>query len=341
VSDASAPSIRHAACVSYPTMRRFWLILFVFAAALSRVAADDFAKPRECLLLKAVRDTLGIDAIRREFVYAKIPGEDLQLDIYYPRAAPPPGGYPLIIWIHGGGWILGSKRQDVFVRHFPRYGYAIASLEYRLAAGAPFPAQIRDVRMATDWLLKNARQLEFDATKFVVAGQSAGGHLALLVALTQGESRPGWGPAPPRGSIKAVAALYPPTDLLRLVPPSARDNPLHPVAFLLGDRVERRIALAREASPVNHVSADDPPTLLFHGSEDPIVPIDQSHLMNSRLKANGVPVRMLAIEKGHAFTLYPDRVPDILNFLNGVPGLPQTSVPPHKKSPPAVVDSTL
>jgi acetyl esterase/lipase len=306
-------------------MRIAILLLSSIAFAANAPAAP--AKPRENLLVKTVRDTLGIDAVRREFIYAKIPGEDLQLDIYYPRAAPPPGGYPLIIWIHGGGWILGSKRQDVFVRHFPRYGYAIASLEYRLAAGAPFPAQIRDVRTATGWLLKNANQLELDATKFAVAGQSAGGHLALLLALTQGESHSGWGPAPPRGSLKAVCALYPPTDLLRLVPPSARDNPLHPVALLLGDRVDHRAALARDASPVRYTDGGDPPTLLFHGSEDPIVPIEQSYLLNSRLKANGVPVRMLVIKKGHAFTLYPDRVGDILGFLNTVPALPKVPVP--------------
>jgi acetyl esterase/lipase len=306
---------------------RFTVLLLTSLLAALPPGMAGIAKPREGLLLRKARDLLGIDAVRREFVFARIPGEDLQLDIYYPRGAPPPGGYPLIIWIHGGGWILGSKRQDVFVRHFPRFGYAVASLEYRLAAGAPFPAQIWDVRTATDWLLGNARQLGLDRSKFVVAGQSAGGHLALLLALTQGESRPGWGPAPPPGSIKAVAALYPPTDLLRLVPPSARDNPLHPVALLLGDRVDRRAALAREASPIRHGDGSDPPTLLFHGSEDPIVPVDQSEALKARLDAAGVPARLIVVKEGHAFTLYPGRVPDILNFLNAVPGLPTVPVP--------------
>jgi acetyl esterase/lipase len=292
-----------------------WLVVFQCPAF------SETAKPREGLFLRTLRNTLGIDAVRREFIFASLPDEDLRLDIYYPRKPPPPGGHPLIIWIHGGGWILGSKRQDVFVRHFPRYGYAIASLEYRLAARDPFPAQIRDVRTAASWLSKNASELELDRTKFVVAGQSAGAHLALLLGLTQGESFPGWGPAPPQGSLKAICALYPPTDLLRLVPPSARDNPIHPVALLLGDRVDRRIALARKASPVRYASPGDPPTLLFHGSEDPIVPLEQSEIMNRRLQAAAVPVRLDVVKKGHAFTLFPDHVNDIVNFLHTVPAL--------------------
>lgn len=290
--------------------------------------AEPDAKPREGPFLKTVRDWLHIDAVRREFVFGKLPDRDLALDIYYPRMAPPRNGYPLIIWLHGGGWILGSKRQDVFVRHFPKYGVAVASIEYRLAQTEPFPAQIRDSRTAVWWLFKHARELELDPTKFLVAGQSAGGHLALLLALTQGEGKKGWGPSVPKGTLKAVAALYPPTDLLRLVPPGARDNPFHPVGLLLGGEVNKRIGRAREASPVRYASADDPPTLLFHGSEDLIVPLEQSRLMEQKLKAAGVPVRFLVTESGHAFTLYPDRVDDIVKFINSVPALKDSVINP-------------
>jgi acetyl esterase/lipase len=310
-------------------LRRLILILLLGGLAAGTSRAEAPAKPKEGFFLKTLRDRLGIDALRREFVYAKSATEELALDIYYPRTPPPPGGYPLIIWLHGGGWILGSKRQDVFVRHFPQYGYAIASIEYRLAQHEPFPAQIRDVRTAAWWLHKNAKDLELDPSKFVVAGQSAGGHLALLLGLTQGETNRGWGPVLPKGTIKAIASLYPPTDLLRLVPPSARDNPIHPVALLLGDKVEKRIKLAKAASPITHVSPGDPPTLLFHGSEDPIVPLEQSEILARKLKAAGVPTTFLITESGHAFTLYPGRVDDILNFLKSVPALKDTSKEPR------------
>lgn len=276
-------------------------------------------KPPEGYLHGKLRDVLNIDAVRREFVYAVTPDRELALDIYYPRAPMPPGGYPVVLWTHGGGWLLGNKRQDVFVRWFASYGFAIASIQYHLALAEPFPAQIRDVRTAAWWLWKNARDLDLDPTQMVAAGQSAGGHLALLLAYSQGEHRRGWGPPLPEGTLRGVAALYPPTDLLRLVPPSARNNPIHPVAILLGDRVDNRMALAREASPIRHVTRNAPPTLLLHGSGDIIVPIEQSRVLRDRLRRADVRVHLLESEDGHAFTLYPGRVDDLVGFFESIP----------------------
>jgi len=306
-------------------------LLFLFFAAGTLPAAEPATgRPRESFFVRTWRDRLGIDAVRRQYVYAHAPGEDMQLDIYYPRAKPPPGGYPLIIWVHGGGWILGSKRQDVFVRHFPQYGYAIASIEYRLAGGAPFPAQMADVRTATWWLWKNAKALEINPHRMIVAGQSAGGHLALLLAYTQGETKKGWGPPVPRGTLQAVAAMYPPTDLIRLVPPKSRNLTIHPVSILLGGRMSEHMALARQASPINYVHPGDPPTFLLHGESDPIVPPEQSELLARRLKAARVPVTLRLTSGGHAFTLYPDHVREVVKFIDSVPSLKGSLVNPPK-----------
>lgn len=311
-------------------MKRLIFCLLLLWTGSLFAAEPATGRPRESFFLKTWRDRMGIDAVRREYVYAHSADEDMQLDIYFPRAAPPPGGYPLIIWLHGGGWILGSKRQDVFVRHFPLYGYAVASVEYRLAGGAPFPAQIADARTATWWLWKNAKALEINPERMIVAGQSAGAHLALLLAYTQGETKKGWGPAVPRGTLKAVAAMYPPTDLIRLVPPKSRDIAIHPVSILLGGKMSEHMALARAASPINYVRSGDPPTLLLHGESDSIVPPEQSELLARKLKAAGVPTDLRLTDGGHAFTLYPDHVEDVIKFINSVPALKGSLVNPPK-----------
>ncbi len=282
-------------------------------------SGDLLAQAPETIPLRVARDMMNIDAVRREFVYALVEDKELALDIYYPRTKKPAGGFPVIVWFHGGGWIMGSKRQDVFVRDFPKYDFAVVSVQYRLALGATFPAQVHDARTACHWLWKNAAELGLDPDRMVLTGQSAGGHLALLTAYSEGRNPPGWGPALPKGTVKAVAAMYPPTDLLRLVPADAIDNALHPVALLLGGDVRSRVQQAREASPLNQARSGAPPTLLLHGLDDGIVPVEQSRILARRLRSLGVPVTLITPKGGHAFALFPDNALDAIKFLETVP----------------------
>ena len=297
------------------------------------------AQQGESLPVRAIRDTLDIDATRQEFPYSVAEDTELALDIYFPRQPKPKGGWPVIIWFHGGGWILGSKRQDVFVRHFPRYGYAVVSVQYRLAMGANFPDQIRDARAACRWVWENSDKLNLDRDRIMLAGQSAGAHLALLAAYTADRPLKNWGPTLPKGTVKAVAAMYPPTDLLRLVPRDSWGNALHPVALLLGAEVSARIRLARSASPINQVRRGAPPTLLLHGTKDSIVPVEQSVLLDKRLRSLGVPVTLNLVDDGHGFLLYPEKVEDVLKFIETVPALAGSTndeplpEPPEKRSP--------
>lgn len=287
------------------------LLLFGFAAAHAVPA-----RPAESGPLRLIRDALGVEAVRRELVYAVHPGGRLRLDIYYPRADNPPDGFPLIIWIHGGGWILGSKRQDLITREFPRFGFAVASIQYRLSGGATFPDQIEDVRTAVDWLERNAAELGLDREQIVISGHSSGAHLALLAGLTQGDAHEGWGPALKSRPIRAIAALSPPTNLVAVVPPPARDNSLGLVALLIGGRVSEHLAITRFASPIHHVTRNDPPVLLVHGTKDKIVPTDQSLRMAQKLSAAGVRVRCLLSADGHALTAHPDYAVHVVEFFH-------------------------
>jgi len=267
----------------------------------------------------ATRDLLGIPANRSEYLYEFEEGTHLTLDVYHPRMPKPPNGYPTIIWFHGGAWLMGSKRDDLHVDALLSHGFAIVSVQYRLSTAAEFPAQIKDAREAASWVLRKAESLHLDRNKLLLAGQSAGGHLALLTAYTEGQAMRGWGEPLPTGTTKGVIAFYPPSDLLELVPPSARDNPAHPVALLLGDKVERRAPLAKAASPINYVEAGLPPTLLFHGTQDMIVPANQSKNLARKLVHHHVPVKLVLSPAGHGFAMNQRRLQVTEQFLRGIP----------------------
>lgn len=267
--------------------------------------------------MRAIRDLLGVPAIRTEYQYGITSDEPLMLDLYLPRMEKPANGFPLFIWIHGGGWLLGSKRQDVFVRDLTRYGIAVASVQYRLSTERPFPAQIEDVRAAAHWLIDNADFFGIDPDRVAVGGQSAGGHLALLLAFAGNRKffSKGTPPFEP-GTFKAIVAMYPVSDLPRLVPLDQWASRIHPVSILLGGPLSEHRALARAASPTTYVRPGLPPVFLLHGDGDAIVPIAQSYLLKDELEDAGDEVK-LDVRKGdgHYFRVNPEILESIVAFL--------------------------
>lgn len=236
-------------------------------------------------------------SVEKNRTYFQNGGRSLRLDLFYPETPPPPGGYPLIISLHGGGWIIGNKTRDLFLRPMTREGYAVASVEYRLSGEAKFPAQIEDVRRATHWLRDRAAALRLDPDRFVVTGASAGGHLALLLAFTQDRPLVAGGTPPlPEGAIKAVCAFYPVVDLVGVVPADRRDNPHNLVAALLGGSVTERLAAARLGSPIRHIRASSPPVFLIHGDADVLVPYEQSVSLARALARAGVECTFVTYE---------------------------------------------
>jgi acetyl esterase/lipase len=211
-------------------------------------------------------------SIKEEVRYAGASGSDDPRvgDVYRPDGK---GPFPAVVLIHGGSWRTGSRwNMASLARRFVRSGYVVYNVDYRLAPEHRFPAQLDDVRDAFRWLHAHARSFAVDPDRIAVMGYSAGAHLALLLAL----SDPGGGPVP-----CAVVAGAPPTDLTE-----APDSPV--LANLIGGSGEEFPDAYREASPITHVSSDDPPVMLYHGTLDMRVAVEQSRRLYEQLRAAGV-----------------------------------------------------
>ena len=218
-----------------------------------------------------------------------------QLDLYLPKTA---GDHPLVVWVHGGGWWAGDKSSlDVLdVEGLVLDGFAIASINYRLAPASIFPAQIQDVNAALSFLWHHAGEYHFDQSRFVIGGDSAGGHLANLAGLSE-NNRPTGFNVDPAVRIAAILDYFGPSELTIDVPERQLDGA---EAKLLGGTTKQKPDLAREASPVTYIDPHDPPMFIIHGTADHTVPMAQSQLLMTDLTQSGVPFTFVPVEgAGH------------------------------------------
>lgn len=234
-----------------------------------------------------------------DLVFAEVDGQKLLLDLYLPVEAEPPKDakrVPLVVYIHGGSWIAGS-RKECPVSFLAEQGFAVASISYRFSNRAIFPAQIHDCKGAIRWLRAHAKQYGFDVDRVGVAGSSAGGHLAVLLGTSGNvkelEGDVG-GNVDQRSTVAAVVDFYGPADFIlrSKTQPSRADKPGSSTHGLLGGPASEKVDLARLASGVTHVTADDPPLLIFHGDRDATVLLDQSERLRDVYKAAGLPVAL-------------------------------------------------
>lgn len=231
------------------------------------------------------------------------------MDLYVPPSTHP---VPVVMWIFGGSWKIGSKGYHVNVRRLTQHGIAVASIEYRLSGTAKYPAQVEDCRTALEWLKQNGSRYGIDPQRIGVSGESAGGHLAALLATEEGRSK-----------VRAAFVMYPPTDLVKIG--REYDDPQRPSAIesLLGGPISQKLAAAREASPVNHVSSTSPPFLIIHGTEDQLVPPEHSKDLNRRLHKAGVESTLILVPgKEHWFRLDAAQEAMVANFFQRHFGLP-------------------
>ena len=215
---------------------------------------------------------------------------------------------PLLIWIHGGGWCGGEKRICNDFERFCWRGYAVLSIDYRFSQDAPFPAQLIDCRTAVRWARAHAAQYGYCADRLLVGGSSAGGHLAAMLGVTNGQAEYNVGPYLEYSSaVQAVVDEFGPADLEpKKLPVLNRE-----LSVLLEDNPET----ARRASPARLVSGREPPFLILHGADDPSVPVEQSRNFAEALHKAGCTVRYYEVPGGaHGFDT-PESYALLTNFV--------------------------
>jgi acetyl esterase/lipase len=236
----------------------------------------------------------------RDLAYAPGGHPRQTLDLYLPPSAAP---LPLIIWIHGGAFRMGSKADDVPADYLT-LGYAVASLNYRLSQHALFPAQIEDCKAAVRWLRAHAGAYGLDPARFGAWGSSAGGHLAAMLGTTGAARELEVGQHLDVSSrVQAVVDYYGPTDFLQMDAQRPPDGMLHdpadsPESQLVGGAIQEHPERVARANPISYVTADAPPFLVVHGNRDPLVPYQQSVLLVNALRAAGAPVQFYTVAGG-------------------------------------------
>lgn len=237
--------------------------------------------------------------------FATVDGQPLLLDVYQPSASAPQPR-PAIVVVHGGSWSGGDKSD------FPQWnnwltgqGYAIFDVQYRLTPQPNWQTATGDVKCAIGWVRQHAAQYNIDPQRIALLGRSAGAHLALLAAYAPNEQA-----APPScavgdTSVKLVVDFYGPTDLewgYNATADENGENGSPATQSFLGGTPRSVPAAYTTASPINHVRADSPPTLLLHGGRDQLVSPRHSEMLADRLQAAGVPYQTVYIPYGqHGF----------------------------------------
>lgn len=229
----------------------------------------------------------------RDVEYARAGEHTLKLDLHLPSGRV---HSPLIVWVHGGAWRSGSKK-DMPLGKLVEDGYAIASVDYRLSPEAKFPAQVHDVKSAVRFLRGHGIEWRVPSKKIVIAGNSAGAHLAALVGVSNGhpELEGIIGDDRSQSSdVQGIISFYGAADLTTILSQSTPHGltvRVPALELLLGGQPTNVPALARLASPVFHVDRGDPPLLLLHGDQDPQMPINQSHELHGAYQRVKAPVQ--------------------------------------------------
>jgi acetyl esterase/lipase len=271
-------------------------------------------------LMRSMADDTNRCDVQRDIEYAQVGELPLTLDLYLPRGK---AREPLIVWVHGGAWRSGSKKSMPLSK-LVEEGYPIASVDYRLSTQARFPAQAHDIKAAIRFLRGHGEQWHLPTKKIVVAGDSAGGHLAALAGVSNGNAELEGDIGNDRkqsSDVQGIMSFYGAANLrtiLKQSTPHGLEVRVPALDLLLGGQPEAVPALARLASPVFHVDRRDPPLLLLHGDQDPQMPINQSLELLGAYKKVNAPVELEVVHgAGHGGVMFFDeeRLAVVRKFL--------------------------
>src|SRR5260370_175607 len=235
--------------------------------------------------------------------YANINSTSLKLDLYVPNAG---GPFPVVVWVHGGGWQTGDKSDPTPAIREVNRGYAVVSINYRLQVLHPapldpnlvFPVQIKDCKAAVRWLRANASRYNLDPNRIGAWGESAGGYLSSLLGTSGGVTDledMSEGNASFSSRVASVVDWYGPTDFLQedaqTAPecgPVCHNCAISGESYLIGCAIQTCPVLTERANPINYVTADDAAFLIMHGTADCEVPAGQSQLLYNALQGAGL-----------------------------------------------------
>ena len=237
----------------------------------------------------------GTPRLDRDLVFSSVAGyRPLALDLHRPEG---PGPFPVVLFVHGGGWMVGSRRTFCFFPASETFGrlvaegWAVVSVDYRLSGEAVFPAPLDDLRAALRWVIAEASTHDLDSDAIAVWGESAGGQLAALLALD------------PDTAIRAAVDWYGPSDLADVPPAPTPAGPPSREARLLGVEPLADPDATRAASPLHHVHTGAPPFLLANGLDDQAIPHRHSERLAAALRDASVDVELQLVPgAGHIWS---------------------------------------
>ena len=269
------------------------LLLVLFLPSICRAQSDTASFAAELFRYRVTTNV----------VYHTANNYENKLDVYTPAEPGPPR--PVVVVIHGGGWVEGTKEDRVLeMMPYLQMGFAAVNVEYRLGRVSLAPAAVEDCRCALHWVFVNAKKYNFDPERVVLQGGSAGGHLALMTGMLtpaagfDRECRAPqdnyWSDNPGTGKDPRVAAIVNWFGITDVLDELHGANAKGYAVVWVGDRPDAD-EVAKRVSPINYVSSSVPPIITIHGDKDTLVPYSQAVRLHQALDAAKVPNQLFTV----------------------------------------------